>query len=375
VSQRVLYIIGSQERRGAQRQLALLARELPGDEFEPHVCLLGPRRNSNAWLALDPQYVHPIERRWSLDPRAFSHLVRLIQRLRPAVVQSWLFDANAYGRAAALRAGVPAMVAVERGLDRRRSSTQWRVDRWLSRPTSCLLANSPEVLEFYLDRDVLPRAAEVIADGVQSPPPPPLSRDELLASLRIAGPVRLVMACGRLSPENRFKDLIWSTDILKIIHDDVHLVILGDGPQRRRLERYQKNVRIEDRVHFVGWRDDAPQLLALADLFWLAGDQQGMPASLLEAMAAGVPVVAADTASHRVIVESGRTGYLVPTGDRAALAKFANRLLEDRELARTMGQAARHDVLARFSVSSLVQNHVALYRRLLANASDSSQRP
>ena len=367
MSQRVLHIIGSRERRGAQRQLALLVRDLPRDEFEPHVCLLGPRRDAE-WLALDNAHVHNVEQRWSIDPRAYRQLGQLINRLRPAIVQSWLFDAKVYGQAAASRADVPVRVAVERYVDRQRSRLHWSIDRWVAGRTSCLVANSADVLGFHLDHDVRPRTAEVIADGVEPPErPPAVSREELLASLRVAGPVRLIMAAGSLRPENRFKDLIWAADILKIIHGDVHLVILGDGPHRRRLERYQKNVRIEDRVHVVGWRDDARQLLSLADLFWLASDQQGAPSALLEAMAAGVPVVTTDTASHRAIVESGRTGFLVPTGDRAALAKYANRLLENRELSRTIGEAARRDVLARFSVAAMVDNYAALYRRLLAS--------
>jgi glycosyltransferase involved in cell wall biosynthesis len=175
-----------------------------------------------------------------------------------------------------------------------------------------------------------------------------------------------MMTAATLLPENRLKDVIWAADILKTVHRDVHLVIHGDGPHRRRLERYQKNLGIEDRVHFVGWRDDARQLLSLADAFWLASDRQGMPAALLEAMAAGVPVVATDTPSHRSIVEAGKTGFLVPTGDRAALAKYANRLLENRDLARTMGAAARSEVLERFGVGSMVERYAELYRRLLS---------
>jgi glycosyltransferase involved in cell wall biosynthesis len=361
----LLYIIAGSERQGAKRQLALLAAGLPREEFEVHVCVLGQSRiPHNSWLP-DSVPVETIERRWRWDPLTWLALQRLMGRLRPNVVQTWLFDANAYGRAAAARDDVPAIVAVERYLDADKNSSQWWLDRRLARHTHCLVANSSAVAEFYQRHGVAARSFEVIPDGVERPAASMTTRAALLASLGLPPKARLIAAACRLASDNRVKDLIWSIDILKIIHDQAHLLVLGDGPQRHRLEYYQRKIGVDKHVHFLGDRHDARQLLGLADLFWHAGDRQGMPSALLEAMAAGVPVMASDTASHRAIVSHGNTGFLIRLGDRAALAKYAHRLLEDGALAQRIGAAARERVLGQFSVPKMVERYANLYRRLL----------
>ena len=118
------------------------------------------------------------------------------------------------------------------------------------------------------------------------------------------------------------KDAIWAADLLKVIRDDVHLLVIGDGPQRDRLRRYRDQVRIGDKVHFLGERGDVPRLLPHFDVLWSTSGYEGQSNVILEAMAAGVPVVATDIPGTRELVISDTTGYLVPVGDRAGFAKY-----------------------------------------------------
>jgi glycosyltransferase involved in cell wall biosynthesis len=152
---------------------------------------------------------------------------------------------------------------------------------------------------------------------------------------------------------------------LKVIRDDVHLLVIGDGPHRQRLEKFRDQCQIADKVHFLGHRSDVPRLMPHFDQLWSTSSYEGQSNAIMEAMAAGVPVVATDIAGTRDLVVPEQTGYLVPVGDRAAIAKQANRLLDDRQLAARLGQAARQRMQEEFSVGQMVDRHVRLYRELL----------
>jgi glycosyltransferase involved in cell wall biosynthesis len=152
---------------------------------------------------------------------------------------------------------------------------------------------------------------------------------------------------------------------LKVVRDDVHLLIIGDGPDRQRLARYRRHVRIEDKVHFLGHRDDVPRMMPHFDALWLASGYEGLPNVIMEAMAAAVPVVATDIPGNRDLVIHGETGFLVPVGDRAEIARKTQRLLDDVDLALRLGAAGKARVLSQFGLEAMVDQYASLYRELL----------
>jgi glycosyltransferase involved in cell wall biosynthesis len=192
----------------------------------------------------------------------------------------------------------------------------------------------------------------------------PASREQLLAELGLPATSRLIGAVGRLWPQKRVKDLIWAADLLKTTRDDTHVLIVGDGPQRQRLESYREQSQITDRVHFLGERDDVPRLMPHFDVLWLASEYEGQSNAILEAMVAGVPVIATDIAGNRDLVVDGVTGYLVPVGDRFEFTRRTHWLLDDAALKQRLGEAGRQRVLTEFSVERMVERHAALYREL-----------
>ena len=189
-----------------------------------------------------------------------------------------------------------------------------------------------------------------------------------MTELQLPRDARLVGAVNRLWPQKRVKDLIWAADLLKVIRQDVHLLVIGDGPQRERLIRFRRQVCIEDKVHFLGHRDDVAEIMPHFDVVWLASEYEGLPNVVMEAMSHAVPVVATDISGNRDLVVHGESGYLVPIGDRAGFARHTNRLLDDAALARRLGEAGRQRVLADFSIASMVERHASLYRELLDGA-------
>lgn len=365
---RVLEIIPTLDRSGAEKQLMLLATGLPRDQFDVHVCVLtrsGPLLRPLKEAGIP---VTMIDKSWKIDPAAFFRLRREIRRLSPDLVHTWIFAANAYGRQAAISANAARIVAGERCVDPWKAWHEFMIDRRLAKRTDRIVVNSPGVRDFYIEHGLPGGKFTIIPNGVAAPPPCITSRVQLLDELGLPADSRLIVAIGRLWPQKRFKDLIWAADLLKCVRDDTHLLIVGDGPQRWRLERFREQVEIRDRVHFLGHRDDVPRLLAHADCLWLASKFEGQPNVVMEAMAAAVPVVASDIPGTRDLVINGATGFLVPLGDRAAFARRTNVLLDDAELASRLGAAARRRMLEDFSVEKMIERHAGLYRELVQGA-------
>jgi len=365
VSRRILQIIPTLDRGGAEKQLALLAAKLDRREFEVHVCALtrgGP-------LAADLDRGHipytVIGKRWKFDPAAFRRLLKYVRSLRPDLVQTWLFAANSYGRLAARRAGVPTILACERCADRWKASHELAIDRLLARSTDRIIVNSRGVRDFYVARGLPAEKFVVIPNGIELPRQKPILREELLAELKLPPGTRLIGAVGRLWPQKRIKDLIWAADLLKVIRDDVHLLVIGDGPLRRRIERFRYLMRIEDKVHLLGHRDDVPRLMPHFDVLWLASGYEGLPNSVMEAMSHAVPVVATNIPGNRDLIEHGKTGYLVSVGDRAAFARWTQKILDDPQLAQRLGQAGQEKIRREFTIEKMIDRFSGLYQSLL----------
>ncbi|MGQ9573871.1 MAG: glycosyltransferase [Thermoguttaceae bacterium] len=374
---RIVQVIPTLDRSGAEKQLVLLAAGLPRDRFEVHVCVL--TRAGPLWADLQQAGIPVtlIGKRWKLDPRAFRALKGLVGRLRPDLIHTWLFAGNVYGRLAGLACGVRILVASERCVDLWKRWPHLAIDRWLARYTACIVANSPGVRDFYVAAGLPAEKFEVIPNAVLPAPPVQTTREEILAELGLPEGAFLVGLIGRLWPQKRVKDAIWAADILKVIRSDVHLLIIGDGPLRSQLERFRDQVEIRDKVHFLGQRDDVPRLLPHLDVLWSSSAFEGQSNTIMEAMASGVPVVATDIPGTRDLVVHGQTGYLVPPEGfplsatqlnkavAKGLARYTNMILDDRDLARRLGQAARQRMLQQFSLQTMIQRHCELYGRLL----------
>jgi glycosyltransferase involved in cell wall biosynthesis len=362
---KIVHIIPTLVRGGAEKQLALLAAGLRAAGWNVEVCAL---THGGPWAAYLEQAGVPytvLGKRFKVDPLAWWRLVRYLRRARPQLVQTWLFAANSYGRTAALAAQVPVIVASERSSDPWKASHEFALDRWLARYTQRIVVNSSGVRDFYVEHGLPAEKFTIIPNAVEPAPPCAMPRAELLRSLGLPAEAKIILAVNRLWPQKRVQDLIWAADLLKVVRDDVRLLIVGEGPQRARLERFCRQIEVQDRVHFLGDRPDVPQLLAHSELLWLASGYEGLPNAVLEAMAAGVPVVATDLPGTRDLVVPGVTGYLVPVGDRAGLAREALRLIETPELARRLGQAARERAARHFSLQAMLERYATLYSDLL----------
>jgi len=404
---RLVLLIPTLDRCGAEKQLAMLAAGLPRGEFDVHVCALtrgGPLAEPLRAAGIP---VTVIGKSRKLDPAAYLRLLRYLRATRPDIIHTWLFAANCYGRLAAWQAGVPVIVAGERCVDPWKRWHELALDRLFARVTRRIVTNSAGVRDFYVARGLAAEKFTLIPNGIAPVAPVVVpvdssdsafvvgsagsagsadsagsaveadsagaaavrqaARERLLGELGLPATTRLVGAVGRLWPQKRYKDLIWAAELLRWPHPDAHLVIVGEGPQGVRLARYTHQIGIETHVHFLGARDDVPRLLPALDCFWLASGYEGQSNALMEAMAAGLPVVVSDIPGNRDLVVDGESGLLVPPGNKSEFARRTRRLFDDREFAQMLGRNARRRMEDEFSVRRMIERHARLYSELASD--------
>lgn len=362
---RICWIIPTLDQGGAEKQLCLLAQGIDRDVFEPLVITLtrsGPRLEE--LQAANCPVVH-INKRGKFDVGALGRLVKAIKSFKPHIVHTWIFAANSYGRLAALRAKVPVIFGGERCVDPWKKTYHHWIDRYLTKRTTGIITNSSAISDFYVSHGHDRSKFHVIHNGIPAREPSTISRSEAAKRMGLDPNRRWIGAIGRLWQQKNYKDMIWAAEMLRVRYDSTTFVIIGDGPERQRLEHYCDQVRAAQQVKFLGHRQDADQLLPHFDLFWNASLYEGQSNSILEAMQAGIPVIASNIAGTRDLIEHEKTGLLFPVGDVGELMKTSARLLDDPKLRLSLLEAAKKSIESNFSVENMVTKHEDLYKSAL----------
>lgn len=362
---KILLLIPTLDRSGAEKQLTLLATHLPRPEFSVQVVALTRSGPYAADLEQAEIPVTVLGKRFKCDPVAWWRLRKLLKEQRPDVLHTWLFAANSYGRLAAGSHPPFKIVVSERCVDSWKSGWQLSLDRRLIARTTRLVGNSHSVADFYRHLGVPNDKLAVVHNGIDLPAIPESARAAVRQQLGLPTAAHVVGYIGRLARQKRLDDLIWAFELIRVQQEQVYFVIAGDGPEREKLEQFTRKLQIGNRVKFLGHRDDAQSLLPAFDLFWLASDFEGLSNSIMEAMAAGLAVIASDIPPNRELVVHGETGYLAPVGDRVAFAQLAQRLLLDRNLTAQFGSAGRNRIATQFSVQQMVDGYARLYREVV----------
>ena len=425
---RVVLLIPTLDRSGAEKQFTLLATGLPRDEFDVRAIALtrgGPYADELQAAGI-PLTV--IGKRAKFDPFSFWRLRAELVRHDPDILHTWLFSANAYGRLCAHAIPRAKIVVSERCVDSWKANWQLWLDRRLIARTDRLVGNSASVVEFYRELGVPPEKLACVPNGIECEPLTPLpsprpcgervrvrgssdcdlstasvesggstpegspltlalspqsrgegtrpsshdcllAREHLLTELHLPPNSVVVGFIGRLAKQKRVEDLIWMVEILRQIRPQLQLVVIGDGPERERLERFTRDIHCDRHVTFLGHREDAARFLPAFDVFGLASSFEGMSNSVMEAMSVGLPIVASDIPPNRELVVQSETGFLFKLADTVGIMQFVRRLIDEPGLAEQLGQAGRERIQREFNIPRMVEGYANIYRELLATRS------
>ncbi len=353
---RLAHVIDNLRLAGTQTALLHLAAGLASRGYAQRIYYFNDRHHPNHVEHLKATGAEVIH--LGRMPLAALRLARELRSWRPQVVQTFLPASDLIGRAAAKLARAPAIVTSIRA--RNIDKPGWL--RWLDRRTmgwaDRVVFNALAVVPFALDNEgVRDEQVVVIPNGVRTPEPVrPPAKDP--------GDPFVVGTVGRLRPQKDIGTLLRAAALLQ---DQVPLTlwIIGDGELFPELEALTVSLELLGQVRFLGTRQDLYALYPQMDLYAHPALFEGMPNAVMEAMAHGLPVVATDIDGVRELIQDGRTGWLVPPGDPAALADRILAALKDHEMASAAGRAAAEEMQRNFSVERMVGGFDVVYREIL----------
>jgi len=364
----VLHILPSLNCSGACSRVAQLASELPKHGFGSRVLSVGGSGPMHDFFRDINVQNEVIESRLQNLSQSYRRLQSCTKRWRPDIVHVWSERHRELAPIAATLCHIrPSKLVVSySSVPKRRSLRKRLFEAWLNHRATHCVVDSRESASYFrrTNSDVAAKTIHIPLAVVR--PESSLSeheRDQLKDSWQIPHSARIIGTVGPLVSSKRIKDLIWACDLLKVIRDDVYLVIMGAGPYRRQLERYCRQVHITDRVRLVGEYSDAARLMGMFDCYWQASDENGSDQAVLEAMISQVPVVVTNTAAHRELVVPDQTGLMVTVGRRAEFARQTKRLLESPTLASALVTRAFEEVTSQHSVATMTEQFAALYAK------------
>ena len=363
---RVAYVIWSLGLGGAEQVVIRLAAGLDRSRFEPIIMCLdeaGVFAEQAGRAGIDLMVLH---KRGPFDLRVLGRLVNAYRQRRIDVVHTHLWGANVWGRIAARLAGVRTVIATEHNVDTWKRGYHFAMDRLLARWTTTLVAVSQQVREFYEQRGVGRGRWRVIYNGVEVPSEGTRHRNGSYQEWGIASHEPVVGLIGRLAPAKR-PDLFVEA-VARAVRDlpQLKALIVGDGPMRPQVEAQVTRLGLTGRIILTGTRQDVPRLVAGLDALVFSSEREGLSMAMLEAMAAGVPVIATRVGGTPELIESGVSGILVEPGRADALATELVALLQTPATVTQLGDAARRRVAERFSLRAMVQTYETLYEGMRA---------
>lgn len=385
---RILQLVDSFNEGGSERQALQLTRLLrDSGRYEVFLATL----NSEGVLRLEAETLaseipaYPLKSFY--DHNAAVQLRKFVTHLRSNridLIHTHDFYTNIFGMTAGFLAGVGARVASRRETNGMRSRVQLMLQRMAYVLAHQIIANSQAVRSKLVDEGINEKRIAVIHNGIDMTrlePAVSTSREESLQALGL----ERAESCGALitivaNMRHAVKDypmFLRAAQLVKAAVPETGFLLAGEGPLQSSIEGLATELGVAKSTFFLGRCQRMSDLLNVSDVCVLSSKAEGFSNSILEYMAAGRPVVATDVGGAKEVIIEGVTGYLVDSGDHAAMAGKITSLLLEPEKARAMGEKGKQRVTQRFSLPALLQNTEDLYDSLLKNriVRDDSRRP
>jgi glycosyltransferase involved in cell wall biosynthesis len=376
----ILFVIGGLDIGGAERHLLALSRLHRRRDWRIHVySLAGDGVLRSSFEFADVEVVLPPFGRTKIRNRilralrlalAAAHLTYTMARQRPRIVHFFLPAAYMIGALAASLTGIRIRLMSRRSLNVYQQG--YPLMRWLEmrlhRDMSAILGNSKAVIAELREKEGVPSSKlGLIYNGIELPQPHPRDRTTVRSSLDIDDQTLVLIIVANLIPYKGHLDLVGALGLANgQISQPWRLLVVGrDDGAGADIRELAKKSGIDDKITLLGMRTDVAELLSASDIALLCSHQEGFSNAILEAMAAGLPMIVSDVGGNAEAVRDGETGLVVPPRDPQALAAAIIRLAGDPKLRQHFGRAGRERVVSHFSLEACVTKYEALYRGLL----------
>lgn len=365
---RVLHLIETGGPGGAERMLLGMASHLD-ESFHSTVGLVKPGWLENQVQKMGLDHVQIQGRIWG-DIGRIHHLVRVVHASAIQVIHAHEFYMNVLGAAVSRLTGRP-LIATIHGKNYYSEKRRRRLlYRWVASTASSVVTVSEDLKSFFCRTTGVPSSqVRVVPNGVDTGAWSPVVPDAALReSCGVPADAVVAGAIGNLYPVKRHIDLVRALPLVKAACPNIHVVILGRGDQKDLLEQEAMSLGVVDRLHLVGFQEDARPWLNIMDCYVMPSESEGMPLSLLEAMSAQLPVIVTAVGGIPEVVTHEESGWLVPTHCPDVLAKTMIHVLTHRSEARAVAVRGRVCVEARFSADAMARAYGTLYRQGLKQA-------
>jgi glycosyltransferase involved in cell wall biosynthesis len=370
---KIIFVITGTGVGGAEKMLYHTIKGINPERYSAKLCSLKKKGEFACRLEEEGLEVYSLNMRdettlagWLDSLRALVLLVRYFMRERPTIVHSFLFRANILARIAGYLTGVPVIISSVRVMG---GEQKWHhfIDRVTAFMADHVVAVSDGVKVHVMRNAPLPEhKVSTIYNGVVVGNNASFDASALMNDIGLMADERILLTAGRLHRQKGYDLLLQALSVVQKSFPGVKMLILGEGEEEKSLKKLAHSLELSEKVLFLGLRSDVDRLMQCSDIFVLSSRWEGFPNVLLEAMAAGKPVVATAVGGVQELVVDEVTGMLVPPQDETALADAIMLLLSDKERALAMGAAGRERVLQHFSMDSMLSKTEALYHELLA---------
>jgi glycosyltransferase involved in cell wall biosynthesis len=357
----ILHLSSTSGLGGAEMIVKRLASSLDARRFRSVVCLFSPGwlydASTNQGIPTSVVRINgAFDLRWA---RAFAALVK---RERVSVIHAHEFTANTYGSLMGQILGVPVVATVHGKNYFAEQAKRRMAYRYVSR-VSRMVAVSTDLKQFIVRRaGVSENRVDVIYNGVDLADPPPKEQlDAIRKDLNLDGYDHVIGAVGSLYPVKGHVHLIEALPEILRVFPRTLLLLVGQGDLEQELKAEVARRDLGAHVRFLGFRTDVPALLSLLDVFVLPSLSEGLSMALLEAMAAGKPVVATKVGGNAELVIDGDTGFLIDAESPQSLSAKVVQVLRDKARATSMGERGRRRVHDKFSFHAMVDRYQSCY--------------
>lgn len=360
---RILQIINSVNIGGAETMLLNLLDGLNSNHFETGLCVIGksPLGEEARLRGVEVKEIPPYKSK--KDFHFLLNLARTIHRLRPDVVQAHIWFTNLYSCLCGKMLGIPVIStfhsnhSVETLFERLSIRTIYHFSKRV------VMVSDYQIRHFGFSSRM--RKISVIMNGVRIFPLNEMSEEEMgeikNEQLGVGNGDKIITYVSNLRPVKGHIFLLQAFRLVLKECKDTRLILIGDGPLGDELIKKSEEYGIRDKVRFLGFRDDVMDLLSVTDVFVHPSLSEANSIAIMEAMAMGRPVIAANVGGNLELINDGNDGILVSAGDPEALAERIILLLKNRGFAAELGRNARSKIMAKFNVDQMVKSYEKLY--------------